>query len=71
MAPHMSISAGPTLDIAAIPNNTHPKWWRDRGLRRLAPALAMGKLLGSATWWRSDQTVLCSRLLRYGEPRQG
>lgn len=42
-APHSTA----VIDISKINNNTNPKWWKDPGLRKLAPVLAMGKFEAS------------------------
>ena len=48
-------------EVLAVPqNNTHRLWWRDPGLRRLAPHLVV-LLLGSFVWCVSGQLVLLKR----------
>ena len=42
MAPVAAVSSGTHMDVSKIPNNAHPKWWKDPGMRKLAGAMAMG-----------------------------
>jgi len=41
-SPQNDHGTGTGISALRVPNNAHPKWWKDPGLRKLAPVMAMG-----------------------------